>query len=157
MAQVEVRAHCCQLWQARSCDPWEPGQEAGSSALPAVAGWGQGRAWQHTMHARVPEGLRSRCSACPCHPVTVWAMSAVQEQSRQEQAAQQAAQAARQQADQAGAAVQSRDRSLQDQQVLLQDTQRECGEHKRAADQAAEELSQEQHRRQRVQEDLVVS
>ena len=89
--------------------------------------------------------------------MTFWAVSAVQEQSRREQAAQQAAQAARQQADQAGAAVQSRERGLQDQQVLLQDAQSECAEHKRAADQAAEELSQEQHKRQRVQEDLVVS
>ena len=104
--------------------------------------------------------VRSRCSACtasPYHLVTSWAVSAVQEQSRREQAAQQAAQSARQQADQASAAVQSRERGLQDQQVLLQDAQRECAEYKRSADQAAEELSQEQHKRQRVQEDLVVS
>ena len=89
--------------------------------------------------------------------MTLWAVSAVQEQSWREQAAQQAAQAAQQQADHAGAAVQSRERALQDQQVLLQEAQRECGEHKHAADQAAEELSQEQHKRQRVQEDLKVS
>ena len=86
--------------------------------------------------------------------MTLWAVSAVQEQSWREQAAQQAAQAAQQQADHAGAAVQSRERALQD---LLQEAQRECGEYKHAADQAAEELSQEQHKRQRVQEDLKVS
>ena len=161
-----MRAKWCLLWQAGRCDLGSLDKRQGALLCQLWRAGGR-------LRPGSTSGMRAFLEAASCLPRDpeplqclhsqptpsrdVLGCFAVQEQSRREQAAQQVAQAARQQADQAAAAVQSRERGLQDQQVLLQDTQRECGEYKRAADQAAEELSQEQHKRQRVQEDLVVS